>query len=99
MNLVMEATTATAALGDLDSPAEVLAFAREQRAAADRADANLLQAAVVWADQHPAESLETAEVFRTRTCVGFGDTAIPLAARGLRWSRSSQWPSSRPRSG
>jgi hypothetical protein len=78
----MEATATTAALGDLDSPAEVLAFARERRAIADRAEAELLQAAVVWADQHPAESLEAAEVFRTRTWLGFGDTPIPLAGPG-----------------
>jgi hypothetical protein len=78
----MEATGAPAALGDLNSPAEVLAFARERRAIADRAEAELLQAAVVWADQHPAESLEAAEVFRTRTWLGFGDTAIPLAGPG-----------------
>ena len=79
----MEATTATVAVGDLDAPAEVLAFAREQRATADRAEANLLQAAVVWGDQHPAESLEAAEVFRTSGYAGgFGDTAVPLAGPG-----------------
>jgi hypothetical protein len=79
----MEATTATATLGDLDAPADVLAFAREQRAVADRAEARLLQAAVVWADQHPAESLEAAEVLRTSGYAGgFGDTAVPLAGPG-----------------
>ncbi len=61
----------------------MLAFAREQRAVADRAEANLLQAAVVWAAQHPAESLEAAEVFRTSGYAGgFGDTAVPLAGPG-----------------
>jgi hypothetical protein len=40
-----------------------LAFAREQRAVAELAEARLMQAAVAWADQHPAESLEAAEVF------------------------------------
>src|SRR3712207_9320868 len=84
----MEATTATA-LGDLDTPSEVLSFAREQRATADRAEANVLQAAVVWAYQHPAESLEAAEVFRNRTCLGFGDTAIPLAGPGAPLDRKS----------
>ena len=79
----MEATTATAILGNLDAPADVLAFAREQRAVADRAEANLLQAAVAWAAQHPAESLEAAEVFRASGYWGgFGDTAIPLAGPG-----------------
>ena len=68
---------------DLDAPAEVLAFARERRAVADRAEADLLQAAVVWADQHPAESLEAAEVFRSSGYAGgFGDTAVPLAGPG-----------------
>src|SRR5687768_930721 len=79
----MEATTATVALGDLNAPAEVLAFARGQRVTADRAEANLLRAAVVWADQHPAESLEAAEVLRTSGYAGgFGDTAVPVAGPG-----------------
>ncbi len=79
----MEATTATVPVGDLDAPAEVLAFARRERAVADRAEAELLQAAVVWAAQHPAESLEAAEVFRTSGYAGgFGDTAVPLAGPG-----------------
>jgi hypothetical protein len=78
----MEATAATA-VGELDAPADVLAFAREQRVAADRAEARLLQAAVVWADQHPAESVEAAEVFRAPGYWGgFGDTAVPIAGPG-----------------
>src|ERR1700754_5237041 len=78
----MEAT-AIATLGDLDAPADVLAFARQRRAVADRAEAELLQAAVVWADQHPAESLEAAEVFRASGYAGgFGDTAVPIAGPG-----------------
>ena len=90
----------TVPVGDLDAPAEVLVFAREQRAAADRAEALLLQAAVVWAAQHPAESLEAAEVLRTSGYAGgFGDTAVPVAGPGRRWWRSSAWRSSRPRSG
>ena len=61
----------------------MLAFARERRAVADRAEAELLQAAVVWAEQHPAESLEAAEVLRTSGYAGgFGDTAVPLAGPG-----------------
>ena len=79
----MEATTATAPLGALDAPAEVLAFARERRGVADRAEAGLLQAAVIWAAQHPAESLEAAEVFRSSGYAGgFGDTAVPVAGPG-----------------
>ncbi len=37
----------------------------------------------MWADQHPAESLEAAEVFRTSGYAGgFGDTAVPIAGPG-----------------
>ncbi len=80
----MEAKATTAAgLGNLDAPADVLAFARRERVAADRAEARLLQAAVVWADQHPAESLEAAEVLRTCGYAGgFGDSAVPVAGPG-----------------
>jgi hypothetical protein len=80
----MEATTADAtSVGDLDSPDQVLAFARDRRAVADRAEADLMQAAVAWADQHPAESLEAAEVFRSAGYWGgFGDTAVPIAGPG-----------------
>ena len=79
----MEATANATRLGDLDAPADVLAFARQRRAVADRAEAELLQAAVAWADQHPAESLEAAEVFRASGYWGgFGDTAIPIAGPG-----------------
>src|SRR5215208_2305838 len=75
--------TGTVGVGDLDSPGQVLAFARERRAAADRAEADLLRAAVAWADQHPAESLEAAEVFRSSGYWGgFGDTAVPIAGPG-----------------
>ena len=79
----MEATTATAIVGDLAVPADVLVFARERRAVADRAEAELLAAAVVWADQHPAESLEAAEVLRTSGYAGgFGESAVPVAGPG-----------------
>ncbi len=40
---------------DLDSAAAVLGYARASRAAMDRADADLLHAAVTWAEQHPPE--------------------------------------------
>ncbi len=49
-----------------DTASGVLAFARGRRAAADRAEADLLQAAVQWAVLHPAESLDAAESFRLR---------------------------------
>src|SRR3954452_13106376 len=43
-----------------DTAAGVLAFARERRAAADAAEADLLGAACAWADLHPAESIHDA---------------------------------------
>jgi len=52
----MTSTTGTG-LGDLDSPADVLVFARERQAASNRAQADLLTAAVTWAEQHPPESI------------------------------------------
>lgn len=44
----------------LDTSTDVLLFARESRAAADRAEADLLHAAVTWAEQHPPESIALA---------------------------------------
>src|SRR3954447_16099033 len=52
----------------------VLAFARDRRAAADAAEADLLRAACAWADLHPAESITDA--------VRFGDTPVPVAGEG-----------------
>ena len=57
-----------------DTAAGVLAFARDRRAAADAAEADLLHAACAWADLHPAESIGEA--------VRFGDTPIPVAGPG-----------------
>src|SRR3954452_497736 len=54
--------------------AGVLAFARDRRAAADAAEADLLRAACAWADLHPAESITDA--------VRFGDTPVPVAGPG-----------------
>ena len=62
-----------------DGPAELLTFAREQRAVAEKAEADLLRAAVQWAIQHPAESVDAAETIVLR---GFGDTGIPVAGPG-----------------
>ena len=45
-------------LEDADSSAQVLAYARAERRVALRAEANLLAAAVAWADQHPVESTD-----------------------------------------
>src|SRR5687768_3173253 len=73
----MTSTTGTD-LGDLDSPADVLLFARERREAADRAQADLLLAAVTWAEQHPPESIGEAATWTTAA----GDTGLPLAGPG-----------------
>ena len=62
-----------------DSASGVLQLARDQRAAADAAEANLLQLAVQWAVIHPAESVEEAETIVLRS---FGDTGIPVAGPG-----------------
>ena len=55
----------------------MLAFAREQRAIADQAEANLLQAAVEWAAMHSTDSIDEAEML-----VGYGDQGMPLAGAG-----------------
>ncbi|MFC6287815.1 DUF222 domain-containing protein [Nocardioides sp. GCM10027113] len=62
----------------LDSPAGVLAAAREQRAAAMRSEARMLQLAVEWAVQHPAESLEVAAGFE----LDGSEAAVPIAGEG-----------------
>ncbi len=66
-----------------DDAAGVLAFAREQRAAADHAERRLLQAAVQWAVIHPAETLEDSEGYATRVHIaGVDEEPIPLAGPG-----------------
>ena len=60
-----------------DTAGAVLAFAREQRAIADQAEANLLQAAVDWAAMHSTDSIDEAEML-----VGYGDQGMPLAGAG-----------------
>jgi hypothetical protein len=62
-----------------ETPAGILALAREQRAAADAAEAMLLRLAVEWAITHPAESIDEAETITLRS---FGDTAITVAGPG-----------------
>jgi hypothetical protein len=72
----------SATLEELDTPRDVLAFARHQRAVANAAEANILIAAVIWAEQHPVESIDLAA---TWTAAGFGggtETGIPLAGPG-----------------
>ena len=71
--------TSTAA--DLDTAADtaagVLAFARDRRAAADAAEADLLRAACAWADLHPAESIHDAVLLGRH-----GDQPLPVAGPG-----------------
>src|SRR3954451_12241307 len=50
----------TTTRSDLDTAAAVLGFARDPRSLADRAEADLLCAAVTWAEQHPPESVALA---------------------------------------
>ena len=59
--------------------AGVLAFARERRAVADRAEFEVFCSAVQWAVLHPAESLAASEPFRLRSG---GEHAIGLAGPG-----------------
>ncbi len=71
--------TGTVAEQGLDSPAEVLGFARACRREADAAQANLLLAAVTWAEQHPPESIGLEATWRAG---GGAETGIPLAGEG-----------------
>jgi hypothetical protein len=63
---------------DLDRTCDVLAFARARRADADRAEADVLAAAALWAEQHPPESIDDAATWIS----GGGDTGLPLAGPG-----------------
>ena len=73
----MTSTTSTD-LAELDSPRDVLVFARESQIATNRAQADLLLAAVTWGEQHPPESI--AEV--STWIEAAGDTGLPLAGEG-----------------
>ncbi len=73
----MTATTSTDR-GELDSARDVLVFARESQAAANRAQAELMAAAVTWAEQHPPESIDEAATWITPG----GDTGLMLAGEG-----------------
>ncbi len=65
------------ATAELDTAAEVLDFARARRAAADRAEAEVLQAAVAWAAMHSTDSVDDAA-----WAGDFGDVALPIAGEG-----------------
>ena len=64
---------------EADSAAAVLGFVRDQRVVADRAEANLLQAAVSWVAMHSVDSIDQAATVWDRT---YGDTAITVAGPG-----------------
>ncbi|NPC97120.1 HNH endonuclease signature motif containing protein [Nocardioides sp. zg-DK7169] len=66
-------------LPDCDTPAAVLAFAQEQRAAVQRGEVLILEAALVWAAMHPEESVADAA---PTTGLVFGELAVPLAGEG-----------------
>ena len=61
----------------LDTATAVLEYARAEKPAAHRAEANVLQAAVAWADQHPAESIHDAA-----TWLPGGEQATAIAGPG-----------------
>ncbi|WP_166392017.1 HNH endonuclease signature motif containing protein [Nocardioides ochotonae] len=65
-------------LPDCDTPAAVLAFAQSRRAAAQRAEIDVLEAALVWAAMHPEESVAEAPA----SGLAFGELAVPLAGEG-----------------
>src|ERR1051326_416605 len=71
----------TAPVRELDTASAVLGYARDQRRAADQAEANLLQAAAAFAAMHSVDSLEDAAVFDD----GDGDCPIPVAGEGAPW--------------
>ncbi|NPC98915.1 HNH endonuclease signature motif containing protein [Nocardioides sp. zg-DK7169] len=68
-------------LSDCDTPAAVLAFAQRRRVAAQRAEIDVLEAALVWAAMHPEESVSTGSTNGSQGPV-FGEMAVPLAGEG-----------------
>jgi hypothetical protein len=62
-----------------DTPAGVLAAARERRSVADRAEAEQLRLAVAWAAMHSVDSLADAAHLWERS---YGDTVVPVAGPG-----------------
>ncbi|MBV9832037.1 MAG: HNH endonuclease, partial [Marmoricola sp.] len=65
-----------AGLGACDSAGDVLAFARARKQAAQQAEADVLAAAVAWAEMHPPESIGDASYWVV------GDHGIDLAGEG-----------------
>ncbi|MEO7350993.1 MAG: DUF222 domain-containing protein, partial [Marmoricola sp.] len=71
-------STAFTSIRDLDSPLDVLAYARSCQIESDLAQANQFTAAVIWAEQHPPESIDEAATWLT----GGYETGLPLAGPG-----------------
>jgi len=70
-------------LPECDTPAAVLAFAQRRRAAAQRAEIDVLEAALVWAAMHPVSTGSTDGVSTSSTNgLVFGELAVPLAGEG-----------------
>ena len=64
-----------------DTASGLLARARSQRVAADRAEADLLRTALSWAELHVADHVDEAEVYGRADV--FGQRAgVPLAGPG-----------------
>ncbi|HET7351258.1 MAG TPA: hypothetical protein VFJ28_09980, partial [Marmoricola sp.] len=63
-------TTGLDPLEQLDSAAQVMEFVREEQAISERADRNVLLAAIAWAEQHPPESIIDAAKMQISTCAG-----------------------------
>ena len=64
---------------DVDTAAAVLGFVRARRESADRAEAELLQGAVAWAEMHSTESLDDAATITDRC---FLEESLPIAGPG-----------------
>ena len=64
---------------EADPAAAVLGLVRDRRAVADRAEAELLQAAVSWVAMHSVDSIDQAATVWDRT---YGDTGITVAGPG-----------------
>ena len=60
---------------ETDTAAAVLAFARARRADADRAEADILQAAVDWAAMHSVDSIDDAATLIEAAYGDSGDAA------------------------
>ncbi len=68
---------ATTTTPEFDTASAVLGRVRARRADADRAERDVLVAAIEWAQLHPVESIDAAAVLER-----FGDQAVAIAGPG-----------------